>query len=120
METEKCRALLRSVERGSITAAAEEMGYTVSGISRMISSLEAEVGFPLLLRRRDGVMPTRRCKSDAGHTQQADCHGGTATCKAKPARTADDSDMVLWLALFLVSGVAATVTMFAGRKKYDK
>ncbi len=66
METEKCRALLRSVERGSITAAAEEMGYTVSGISRMISSLEAEVGFPLLLRRRDGVTPTRRCRELLG------------------------------------------------------
>ena len=61
METEKCRALLCTIERGSITAAAEALGYTTSGVSRMLSALESEMGFPLLLRRRDGVLPTRQC-----------------------------------------------------------
>lgn len=62
MDTEKCRALLRTLEEGSITAAAEALGYTTSGVSRMLSSLERELGFPLLLRRRDGVTATRQCK----------------------------------------------------------
>ena len=52
MESEKCRALLCAIEKGSITGAAETMGYTISGISRMLASLESEVGFLLLRRGR--------------------------------------------------------------------
>ncbi len=63
METEKCRALLCAIEKGSITAAAEALGYTTSGMSRMLSALEGEMGFPLLRRRRDGVTPTRQCSA---------------------------------------------------------
>ena len=63
MDTEKCAALLCVLERGSITAAADELGYTVSGISRMMAALEAESGFPLLIRSRNGVCPTEECKS---------------------------------------------------------
>ena len=42
MDTEKCAALLHVLESGSITAAAEQLGYTVSGVSRMMAALEAE------------------------------------------------------------------------------
>ena len=45
MESEKCRVLLCAIDKGSITAAAEAMGYTISGVSRMMAALEAEVGF---------------------------------------------------------------------------
>ena len=38
------------------------MGYTVSGVSRMIASLEDEVGFPLLSRGHRGVVPTVDCQ----------------------------------------------------------
>lgn len=61
MESEKCRALLCAIDKGSITAAAETMGYTISGISRMMAALENELGFPLLRRGREGVTPTREC-----------------------------------------------------------
>ena len=61
MDTEKCTALLCVLECGSITAAAEKLGYTVSGVSRMMAALEAESGFPLLLRSRTGVAPTEDC-----------------------------------------------------------
>ena len=57
MESEKCRVLLCAIDKGSITAAAEAMGYTISGVSRMMAALEAEVGFPLLRRSREGVTP---------------------------------------------------------------
>ena len=63
MDTEKCRALLCVLESGSITAAAEKLGYTVSGISRMMASLEAESGFPLLVRSKSGVLPTADCEA---------------------------------------------------------
>ena len=61
MESEKCRALLCAIDKGSITAAAEAMGYTISGISRMMAALESEVGFPLLRRGKEGVTPTNEC-----------------------------------------------------------
>ena len=61
MDTDKCRALLRTIELGSLSAAAEDLGYTPSGISRMMASLEAEVGFPLLVRSRGGITPTPEC-----------------------------------------------------------
>ena len=61
MESEKCRVLLCAIDKGSITAAAEAMGYTISGVSRMMAALEGEMGFPLLRRGREGVIPTREC-----------------------------------------------------------
>ncbi len=62
MDTEKCAALLCVLESGSITAAADKLGYTVSGISRMMAALETESGFPLLLRSKSGVVPTEDCR----------------------------------------------------------
>jgi DNA-binding transcriptional LysR family regulator len=61
MDTEKCKVLLITIETGSFSAAAEKLSYTPSGISRMIASLEAETGFPLLTRGRLGVVPTTDC-----------------------------------------------------------
>jgi len=61
MDTEKCKALLVTIETGSLSAAAEQLGYTPSGISRMMAALEQEVGFPLLARSRAGVTPTQAC-----------------------------------------------------------
>ena len=63
MDTEKCAALLCVLKSGSITAAAEKLGYTVSGISRMMAAMEAESGFPFLIRSRNGVCPTEECKN---------------------------------------------------------
>ena len=62
MDTDKCVALLCVLENGSITAAADKLGYTVSGVSRMMAALEAESGFPLLIRSKSGVIPTEDCK----------------------------------------------------------
>lgn len=62
MDSEKCRALIRTIELGSLSAAADELGYTPSGISRMMASLETEMGFKLLIRSRDGVTMTRGCE----------------------------------------------------------
>ena len=62
MDTEKCRALLCVLETGSLSAAAEQLGYTPSGVSRMMAALEDEVGFPLLERGRGGVEATAACR----------------------------------------------------------
>lgn len=58
MDTERIKALLCAAEEGSFKAAAEKLGYTTSGISRMMNTLEEETGFPLLIRGRNGVVPT--------------------------------------------------------------
>ena len=50
MNTEKIEALLHTIKKGSITAAAEEMNYTPSAVSRCIQSLESEWGVRLLSR----------------------------------------------------------------------
>lgn len=61
MEIEKYEALLCAIEKGSFSAAAEALGYTPSGISRMMAALELENGFQLLIRRKEGVVPTKEC-----------------------------------------------------------
>ena len=47
MDTERWQILLKAIDRGSLRAAAEEMGFTVSGISRSVATLEKELGFAL-------------------------------------------------------------------------
>lgn len=58
MDRIKCEALLLAVEGGSMTHAANVLGYTQPGITRMIDSLEEELGFPLLVRTKKGVSLT--------------------------------------------------------------
>ena len=48
MDIGKYRALLRTVEMGNITRAAEELGYTQCAVSRIIADLEQEWGVTLL------------------------------------------------------------------------
>ena len=62
MDTEKCRALFEILKCGSFSAAADQMGYTPSGLSRMIASMEEDTGFPLLQRSREGVKTTKECE----------------------------------------------------------
>jgi DNA-binding transcriptional LysR family regulator len=58
MDTEKSRALLKIIETGSFSQAAEELGYTPSGINRMVKTMEEETGFPLFTRSTAGVQLT--------------------------------------------------------------
>ena len=59
MDTQiKYKAFVETVNRGSITAAAEALKYTQPGISRMIHALEEEWGIRLLDRNKKGVAPT--------------------------------------------------------------
>lgn len=55
----KYRAFIEVVETGSITKAAKNLGYSQPGVSYMIDSLEKEIGFPLLIRSKDNVQPTK-------------------------------------------------------------
>ena len=55
MDIKKISALLAAVDRGSLTAAAAELGYTQSGLTHMMNSLEVELGLNLLVRSKNGV-----------------------------------------------------------------
>ena len=61
MDIEKYKALVSAIDCGTISRTAEQMGYTVSAVSRMIASLEEEHGVSLLVRSKTGVVPTREC-----------------------------------------------------------
>ncbi len=63
MDSIKCEAFLAAVDHGSLTAAGEVLGYTQPGITRMIRSLETELGFTLFSRTQGGVTPTENGKS---------------------------------------------------------
>ena len=63
MDLEKWTVLLRALDCGSLSAAAEELGYTPSGVSRAVAALEEELGVPLLARLHRGVVPTRECQA---------------------------------------------------------
>ena len=58
METARCRAFLAAADTGSFSKAAELLSYTPSGVSQLVSALEADIGYPLLRRTNKGVTVT--------------------------------------------------------------
>ncbi|MEE1132691.1 MAG: LysR family transcriptional regulator [Caryophanon sp.] len=58
MNIQKYKAFLKVVEYGNITRAAEVLNYAQSGVSRMISDLEAEWRVTLCERSRSGITLT--------------------------------------------------------------
>lgn len=62
MEIKQYQALVTAIETGSLAAAAEKLGYTTSGMSRIIASLEEDVGKQLLIRSKKGVRPSQSCE----------------------------------------------------------
>ena len=49
MDQNKCVALLTAIDLGNLTRAAEQLGYTQSGLSYVIKTLETELGFQRIL-----------------------------------------------------------------------
>lgn len=58
MDSNRYEAFVAAVDTQSMSGAAKKLGYTPSGIIRLINSLEAELGFPVLARSSTGVVPT--------------------------------------------------------------
>ena len=58
MDNKRLNAFIKSAELGSLSAAAEELGYTPSAVSQLVASLESEFGFQLLVRTTRGVYST--------------------------------------------------------------
>lgn len=87
MSIKKYETLLKTIDLGSLTKASEELGYTQSAISHMITGLEDEMELKLLIRDRSGVRLTEEgrrlipairkvCKAnDEVFRQVAEIHG---------------------------------------------
>ena len=58
MDDKKITALLTAVKTGSLSKAAQELGYTQSGLTQMMNGLEDELGCALLVRGYNGVRLT--------------------------------------------------------------
>lgn len=58
METNKLQVLLETAKSGSINKVAEKLGYTQSGLTYVLNSLENELGIKLLHRGHSGVTLT--------------------------------------------------------------
>ena len=56
MDSKKLEILVTAVDLGSFSRASEVVGYTQSGITHMMDALEREIGFPLLIRGRGGII----------------------------------------------------------------
>ncbi|MBR6654936.1 MAG: LysR family transcriptional regulator [Oscillospiraceae bacterium] len=58
MNSKKLEILMTAADLGSFSKAAEVVGYTQSGLTHMMDSLEKEIGFPLLQRNHNGIQLT--------------------------------------------------------------
>ena len=63
MDLKKLTVFLTVADYGNFTKAGEDLGYTQSGITQMMKSLEQEVGFPLFIKRHHGVTLTNEGKA---------------------------------------------------------
>lgn len=58
METRRLKAFIRMVDTGSLTRAADALGIAQPALSQQVAALEADFRAQLLLRSRQGVVPT--------------------------------------------------------------
>ncbi|WP_037568945.1 LysR family transcriptional regulator [Phaeacidiphilus oryzae] len=110
ISTGSLRVLRQIAESGSFTAAAGQLGYTQSAISRQAAALEQAAGAALFERRPDGVRLT-----DAGLTLLR--HGRTILDAAAAAERelsgAAAPAQVVRLGVFLSAGAAILPTVLA-------
>ena len=109
MELEKYKALVCAIETGSLSAAAEKLQYTPSGLSRVIAALEQECGFALLLRQHGGVRPTAACEQLLPSIRQLLCSGEACAQTAARIRGLDVGTVVIGTAYSAYYGWLAGV-----------
>lgn len=106
------RTFLRVIELGSISAAAVELGYTQSAVSRQVAALERQVGLPLLVRLPRGVATTAAGEAFARHARVV---VGEADRAVRAARAARENEPVPLL-IGATPALAASVVPVALRR----
>lgn len=62
MDIKKFQLFVDIAETGNFTRSGERMGYTQSGVSHILKSLEIDMGFPLFTRNKQGVRLTKNAE----------------------------------------------------------
>lgn len=70
MNIRNLEVFLKTADLNNLTKAAHVTGYTQSAASHIIANLEAELGVPLLVRRRNGVQLTEEGKHLLPHIRE--------------------------------------------------
>ena len=75
MDAKKLEILMTAVDLGSFSKASEVVGYTQSGLTHLVDSLEREIGFPLIRpqlqrHRADGGGSKTCCRISASFCRQ--------------------------------------------------
>lgn len=86
MELRQLRYLVRTIELGSISQAALDLGVAQSAVSLQIQRLEGELATRLLQRTSSGVLPTDAGIAFLSHAQLALRHADEAMVAAKQSR----------------------------------
>lgn len=63
MDIKKFQLFADVAETQNFTRSGERMGYTQSGVSHILKSLETEMGFPLFIRSKQGVRLTKNAET---------------------------------------------------------
>ena len=102
---------------GSLSAAAAELGYTQSAVSRQIAGLERQVGAPLVERHARGIRPTAAGEAFRHHAQAV---VNEAERAIRAARDARDGSSARPLAVGATPSLAAGVVPAAMRRLLDE
>jgi LysR family tcuABC transcriptional regulator len=86
MELRQLRYLVRTIELGSISQAALDLGVAQSAVSLQIQRLEGELSTRLLQRTPSGVIPTDAGIAFVSHAQLALRHADEAMLAARQSR----------------------------------
>lgn len=111
------RTFLTVCRLGSLSAAAAELGYTQSAVSRQIAALEREVGVPLAERHARGIRPTAAGEVFRYHAQTA---LNEAERAVRAARDARDGSTARPLAVGATPSLAAGMVPAAMRRLLDE
>jgi DNA-binding transcriptional LysR family regulator len=110
------RTFLTACRLGSLSAAAAELGYTQSAVSRQLAGLEREVGAPLVERHARGVRPTVAGEAFRHYAQAA---VNEAERAIRAAREASGESPARPLAVGATPSLAAGVVPAAMRRLLD-
>ncbi|HET6195215.1 MAG TPA: LysR family transcriptional regulator, partial [Acetobacteraceae bacterium] len=101
---------------GSLSAAAAELGYTQSAVSRQIAGLERQIGAALVERHARGIRPTAAGEAFRHHAQAA---VNEAERAIRAARDARDGSPARPLTVGATPSLAAGVVPAAMRRLLD-